>query len=495
MDLVAPVVADAFRKIKDYNEVLLARELYDAIDTNEQLMRPLRDIGDLALGYIVQLRRSLKTKSPDAFQRIERVFEDEKSLKIWGEGPQKDVSASRLIALWKQGDTLGANDVSEILRLLGGVVEKASQGTRAPEASPADVTDEVWQSKVDYWNLEHAPALGELEEMRRAYRTALGPGVSDDLWKAGADKGPKHESRPFTSDVRKRDQAWQHPDTGDVQLIDPADRSARQGLLSQGYQLRPLTPEQRRYAMLSDYDESHPESGVRGMTLWDLKEGSTVWAIDRLFGLPPGADISGTTADLMWALETMASLLYPPKNGKRTDLAGNDLKGVLPLLYLLPIAAMVSHYHHTILECALTQTLNGTIEYAVGFYTTLLPPDVEGETARGIRQILQKWEDHPTNFKMIFFDEGTRGLWGVICTTPAEIAAFRTFATVNYTNYATIFAPLKDRPALTLLEIKRHIKGLDVPDLTRHADNLHAAMVDRLRVEKVLHTRTKTVGR
>ena len=81
-------------------------------------------------------------------------------------------------------------------------------------------------------------------------------------------------------------------------------------------------------------------------------------------------------------------------------------------LHLLPLATMVSRYHHTLLECALALTLPpaSKMNYTIGFYTSLMPLDlcsaiVDGtELSKGadaLMSILSKAE-HATRMMHVF---------------------------------------------------------------------------------------------
>jgi hypothetical protein len=160
---------------------------------------------------------------------------------------------------------------------------------------------------------------------------------------------------------------------------------------------------------------------------------------------------------MMFGLEMLANIRFPPTFG-----GSGGRPEVLPLLYLLPVAAMVSHYHHTILECAMTQTLNGEIDYAVGFYTSLIPKACmksQSPRVKEIRTLLQKWEDHPTNFKAIFVEEWN-GTWAYLFTTRREVDAFRSFATVTYDRYEKVFAPLRKKKQIGTKDIQSIVTGL-----------------------------------
>ncbi len=457
MEILPPFVVKSLKNLKDMNEVMLARELYDMFEQSDTLKQPLREIAYVAIKYIHDLYFVLNDQNNVPYmKKLLEVLEKESGLKMWGKKPLgsgKVAAAVGLKNLLDRWTSFTTNDCSEMLRLFGGVIEEVDFDGYTPEI--------INPRRKDL----HAtmPPRSLLNELRMAYRSGYGENVSKKNWSKGQIIDVKTgkdmiASAPFRGDVRMRDQARLSNDSKTVSFKNPREKMENETL-------RPLTKEQAAYVMGSSIRTDERE--VRGMTLWKLKDGSVTWAMDRIFGLPPGADISGTTADLMWAMEVISSIIYPSytksdgktilKDGYRFGLAGFNQE--LGLLYLLPIAAMVAHYHHTILECALTQTFNSVIEYVVGFYTTLLPTKTESPSADKIRKVLDKWENHPLNFKMVLFTENGEE-WAVIFTTEEEIKAFKKFATMKYDNYANFFVPLKDKAEIKLSDIQSVLTSL-----------------------------------
>lgn len=113
-------------------------------------------------------------------------------------------------------------------------------------------------------------------------------------------------------------------------------------------------------------------------------EGSTVLKLDRLFGLLRGADISGSTAEGASILERW----------------GSDI--LHSAYYLLPLATLVYNGHHTLLEVALTLSLNRIIDYHIGFYTTLLPDGAPAELD-AVATALADAESETSHF-VVFFE-------------------------------------------------------------------------------------------
>ena len=121
--------------------------------------------------------------------------------------------------------------------------------------------------------------------------------------------------------------------------------------------------------------------GGQGITLFTLQQWSTIKKIDALFGLPEGADISGTTCDHIWGIYYCIHLMeqkgarHKPTSvfSKGESPASLDyIHARKPLIILLPLAQMVPQYHHALLETAAALSLNDFIDYKIGFYSSLI---------------------------------------------------------------------------------------------------------------------------
>ena len=160
----------------------------------------------------------------------------------------------------------------------------------------------------------------------------------------------------------------------------------------------------------------HPHSDAArsavGQSAWSAPQGgifryrllhtSNVRRIDAVFGLPEGADISGTTSDSMFFMEHVNS--YFEAVGQSCTFDANWL----PVIQLLPLVTMVSQGHHTLLESALSLTLNENMTYSVGFYSTLMPHwSSWTDTTVTLGQWMLWAEDHEWNYHMLcYYDEG-----------------------------------------------------------------------------------------
>jgi hypothetical protein len=226
-----------------------------------------------------------------------------------------------------------------------------------------------------------------------------------------------------------------------------------------------------------------------------LSLNSVTRVIDLLFGLPPAADISGTTADQIYGTELIMNLSFYGDNvigtqGDAIELTDEESRKrkerwkaksgeFSSLLILLPMITMAKHGHHSILECALTFTLTGYIDaYHVGYYTTLLPKGAS--ISSNIGKVLKKWEDSPTNVRMIIELSGDGSVERGWLFEAEEVASRAEYSyydtcTVNYPRYVDVFKPLRDRQNIQMFItktslalyvgdsiIRRKLKALDL---------------------------------
>jgi hypothetical protein len=147
------------------------------------------------------------------------------------------------------------------------------------------------------------------------------------------------------------------------------------------------------------------------------KAHSAIGHMDEAFALPKGADISGTTTDSIYCLKTGA------------QATGRDSLAYLSALQLLPIATIVSQYHHTLLECAIPLTLHGFIGYKVGYYTTLIPKDfigvyLPGSSIENLYHVFLEFETDSNNRHAIYKQSGA-GYTEFSVTNIKESAIFK----------------------------------------------------------------------
>jgi hypothetical protein len=171
-----------------------------------------------------------------------------------------------------------------------------------------------------------------------------------------------------------------------------------------------------------------------GISLYRLMPKSTVRKVDIAFGLPTGADASGTTADSILVINRVNSFIEAFKT-LGVDI-GIRSKGDEYILQLLPLVTMVSKGHHTLFECALTLSYHGYINYAVGFYETLMPQKFKPEEMRDavgpIQEALRKASNNSGNKHILaYYDPVGEGYEGFEFETVAEKKALYKFASMG----------------------------------------------------------------
>jgi hypothetical protein len=156
-----------------------------------------------------------------------------------------------------------------------------------------------------------------------------------------------------------------------------------------------------------------------GISIFRPKPHDTTLKIDRVFGLMPGATISGTTTDLMYFMDTFAA---------------NERD---PIYYLVAAAGIVSQGHHTMLEVAMPLTMNGWVDYSIGHYTTLMPTGHRADrpatshAAQGvIWDALDTAENHRQNRLMLVYYDAPKAIGGCFLFDRTD-ARFKLLATAD----------------------------------------------------------------
>lgn len=137
---------------------------------------------------------------------------------------------------------------------------------------------------------------------------------------------------------------------------------------------------------------------------------SSVLKLDRLFGLLVACDISGTTADTVFALEFFGASL-----------------GLTPGYYMLPIGTIVSNMHHSVIEVALAICINGSMEYYIGFPETLKPKKCLNFTSElsEISGVLQSANMKMKKLHHLRYYEGSRPKGIFKIDNPLEVTKLR----------------------------------------------------------------------
>lgn len=339
-------------------------------------------------GLIGPLRQMAKKALDDMHQEPQDVLDKacraEQSLTIWGtRGSLDDIN--------NQWRSLTAQECSDVIRLYGAAVEKRTEHQQQAGRIGPD-------------------QKAQLHNLKQQYR----PG-GDPVWEDG-----RIRSKTPDGAIPAEHKDWQMPAA--VHGIDFKQAAAMQKRTT--IPLPPREPGQVRFFTPT-------------MT-------STVKKIDKAFGLPVGADISGTTADSIFFIERLSRRCNIPYD---------------PLYQLVALATLVAARHHALLESALTLTLNKIITYEIGFYKSLLPADSRHQARAAVNSVLSEHEDHDWNVHiLVYFDQPERVVGGYRFEA-GEINKFKELATTGQ-DFMWLFTTMPPYPTKVRIDRLMRMKGL-----------------------------------
>jgi hypothetical protein len=415
---------------KEKNELDMAHKLLEVFDNSDVLMTPLRTTCESCLEDIIRLWDLGQPNGGDTAKNpVARIVGKETYLNVFkarennglsSGGPDVGLPAdtdmstteglnkvyTRLKNLVDNKDKLGAANCSDVIRLFGGVVEELDG--QNPKDNIGQPFKKQWLLQPDLTD-DNRLTIKDWNNLRESYRT---PWADTEAFDPKVRRLRVKATRRIQDSIEEMLKAWEGI---------PVDERVN--------------------------------AKLRGVSLNTLLPGSTVRAMDRMFGLPEGADISGTTADNLFAFETVMNATKMLKKDQQQPA----------VLNLLPIAAMVSQYHHTVLECALTLTMNGVINYQIGFYKTLYPAvsvNLENDELKEVKQnvynVLASAEDDKRNRHMLVYQtrEGDMQAWHM--KTEPEISSYRSLVKVNEDLYKRFDRPVEvaKRPLRELASLK-----------------------------------------
>ncbi len=289
---------------------------------------------------------------------------DERFLGMWRRGGKYDQPRSAFQRLLNEPN-LSVFDISDVIRLYGAVVEK-----REEVGLPVGVNSDG-QRKDDY-------------------RKSMGGVSQAQIWKEPKkggfrERGTPEKGNPYVSKNNPQLLGWQNP------YFNPGEGAAQRGI--------------------------------------DLKQASgqsTVKKIEQLFGLPAGADISGTTADSIYFVKR-----FCPIAGYQYD----------DLYQLVALASLVRARHHGLVEVALTLSANKIIEYHVGYYDTLRPLHSTHPNRSKVDAVFNKWNDHNWNNRiLVYFDRTARVIGGWFFRDDRNYERLADVS-ANYSDFLRLSAP------------------------------------------------------
>jgi hypothetical protein len=379
-----PVMVKGWVEKKQQLEVDLAEELLKIFNGTPELIGTMREMADKGLEEILILNDIAKgedAKQGGSILLYKSIVDSMKAenkanmsiLKTFGasknagKGLKAELPAD-LEKIRANKDTFTASECSDIVRLYGTVCEEAA---KRDAKTFEDLQKRRTKDDEEWEKLKKTPQFKILQELH-AKINAVGP-VKDTIEKQKLLEALK-------SSFRK--------EPGDPKAVWNQDSST----FAYGrHRLNKKNPKQK-----SAYESQIATAGMSkvqqwlnakggGQSLFALENSSTIGKIDRVFGLVPAADISGTTADTMFYLTKMF----------------DDYSVALdPVFFMLPLATIVAGAHHSLLEVALPLSLNGKIDYVIGKYSSLLPKGAKVGVDK-IKPLLDKMEKDPRNRLML----------------------------------------------------------------------------------------------
>ncbi len=392
-------------------EVNLAWQLLEVFNKTPELIQPLRDCVDLALQEMICIRDGIdpagvqaaidEEKGIMSLLRKQRLGDATKLTDSGKAAPFSIDKAAQLEVILKEVPTMDAQEISDLIRLYGTFVEKAS-GLKADQLSKEKI-DELLKKGDEKSKLQAFYA--QVYQKKEAYRKGTEKLDTKDVWnqgKAGEELG-RHRQALLSNELKDKLKKLEVAKAPPNEILDAKIKF----LAEAGY----------------DYEKTS-RGGVQhflvsmqgGQSIFALKDSSTVGKIDRAFGLVPAADISGTTADTIFFL--------------------SKFPGIDPIYQILPIASIVAGAHHSLLEVALPLSQNKIIDYDIGFYTSLLPAQSKHSAKDAVLKVLKLAENEALNHHLLVYyakdGKAVEGAYEFVAKDAKSFEAYRKFAKATH---------------------------------------------------------------
>jgi len=393
-------------------EMSLTKGLTAVFDSGPVITR-LREFVAQAIEQIVAFGDADQTKVPDVRARdrvmtqkrlIQERLQGEPALRVWRGEPPNVATLKKILFRWKSWT---APNCSDLIRLYCAVTESEA--------------------------LQGAGFVGAAEAKAQADTRV---GTKKDVWGQ-----PKDYATQAQKAQAPRARIPDHPVKG------PAEAAA--------IGVPMPAPTHSRVARGRAVGLRLDPGGSAGLARFLMLDQSTLAKVDRVFGLPEGADISGTTADSIYFVRQVESFFLSIRNSG----LGQTFDAMMPAVQLLPLATMVSHAHHTLLETAIVLAMNGYGSYSIGYYSTVMPFTKSPDPAVAqIRHLLRQYDQLASDLHILCFKEG--GRWkGLHYTKPMEVLGFKALARTNL-NLLTHFRNYPGEPTRANLHSLAMARGL-----------------------------------
>ena len=197
----------------------------------------------------------------------------------------------------------------------------------------------------------------------------------------------------------------------------------------------------RRFTRLLSYSSG-------GTNIHSIKPDSILGVIEWIYGLPGGADVSGTTAEIISLTGFVSS--YLPKDEINAMIQG------VPW-YLGPVLAMVKNGHHTFLECAVAMYYgeklrvdSPVLPFVPGQYNSIKTAFDDPSSSDLAKAVIEALEDKAQDVVYLFKPD--TGAW---TDTENQISLLGGTITNNYSYWEI---PSKYRPQFNAFTIQNIIE-------------------------------------
>lgn len=442
-----PAEIEKFMKEKQANEVDLADALLKSFNS-KPLIDELRTIVGVGLSELIALNEMTRDLTLVINKAMADVMKDEfkngmavltalgGKLPKGAKQPMKVELPAALPQIEDQLHTLDAFQCSDVIRLYGSMCEGLAKKLGKDGSYQAFMKfTGAPDQKAAYAAWQKSPAGKEfLAAVEKSFKDANGA-ISD------VKKALTHmkELDTLRDGLKYRDLEKQDPTVWDKGALAYGRHRVRQAKLDKdGHVVNRLA--------MGEVEARLAEERKGGATVWKLLDSSTIGLMDRVFGLVPASDISGTTVDSTFFMEKM----FLPPSAVSPD----------PVFWMLPLATIVAGNHHSMIEVAIPLSTMKKLDYVNGLYTTLLP---KGATlgASAIEAALKKAEADPRNRHMLIFYSAKAKPAGCFLFEAGDLAAWKKLADAKtlHTSFGELMKGTAEKGWPKKAEIEAFIKA------------------------------------
>ena len=298
----------------------------------------------------------------EAEEALEKAFDGEKGLRLWGNTNAELATIETWLARGKQWRVEETGDLMRLAVAAMEAIEEAGIEV-VPLFKMASTGYQFTDDSQDRYSCTYRLEYEDVDTMMEAMGAVKKKGIQVDGEKCDYTDVKKDSPANVIRLFDKKKET-----SGQVSTVGPRSRASVGSVIRRIKSLRGKgakdVANQRRIARILT-------NGSGGTNIHSLKPDSLLGTIEWIFGLPGGADTSGTAAECVAWAEFLREALPVAELEDMTD-------GVP--LYLGPVLAMVKHGHHTLIETATaihigeTQVLktNRRVDYTPGVYSSLL---------------------------------------------------------------------------------------------------------------------------